>query len=161
MIKDKEQIVTEIKERIAEERRKYKNSRVDWIEVAARKVYAIIKDSKESSLEQSYENIINDYIKEFENRVEFKFDYWIAERIGEIACFGDYYFDFRDVKFVIDNDIILDYLIDWYYFTIDFQECKINLENYCMLRSEKQSQENFNLDNFEKWLIYMRYKNSN
>jgi len=110
-------------------------------------------------LKCNYEKSVNAYIKEFEKKHEIDFDFWIGDLIGEVCCFGDYTFNFSDIKYVIDNSISLDYLIDWYWFVVEYEKCYYNLKSYCKLRQDDDIKENFDLHSFEKKLIYMRIQN--
>ena len=106
-------------------------------------------------LKINYEKSVNAYIQEFEKKHKVDFDFWIGDLIGEVCCFGDYTFNFSDIKCVIDNSISFDYLVDWYWFIVEYGKCYYNLNSYCKLRNDEESKENFNLDFFEKKLIYM------
>jgi hypothetical protein len=106
---------------------------------------------------KNYNKSVNAYIKEFERRYEVELDYWISDEIGGIAAFGDYTFNFIDIKYAIDKSIKYRYLIDWYNFIFDFgKKCFINLDSYCRLRRDAEQNEYFELLSFEKSLIYMR-----
>jgi len=109
-------------------------------------------------LKSDYEKSVGAYIKEFENKHKIDFDCWTGDLIGEICCFGDYTFNFSDIKYVIDNSISLDYLIDWYWFVVEYEKCYYNLNSYCKLRQGAEKKEHFSLHDFEKKLIYMRIK---
>ena len=117
-------------------------------------------DNKEirDFLSINYINSVNAYIKEFERLYEIEFDSWINDDVGGIAIFGDEAYNFIDVKYMIDNSIIYEYLYDWYYYLVDYgKKCFINLHSYCKLRRDAENQnEYFNLEKFEKNLIYMR-----
>jgi len=54
------------------------------------------------------------YDKEFEKKTEISFDYWVGNKIGEIADFSSMYFDFVIMKFFVENNYPTDYLLDWY-----------------------------------------------
>ena len=109
-------------------------------------------------LKKNYENSVNAYIKDFERKFEIKFDFWVGDTVGEVCSFGDYTFNFSDIKYVIDNDISFKWLIDWYDYAVEYQKCYYNLNSYCKLRKDEERSEYFKLDNFEKKLIYMRLK---
>jgi len=110
-------------------------------------------------LKNNYKNSVNSYIEEFKKRHEIDFDFWIGDLVGEVCCFGDYTFNFSDIKYVIDNSISFDYLRDWYWFVVEFNKCYYNLNSYCKLRKDEEAKEQFNLHYFEKKLIYMRILN--
>ena len=107
-------------------------------------------------IEQKYNHAVNSYIKQFERNSGLEFDSWAGDKIGEIAFFGDYSFNFSDVKYVVDNDISIDFLVDWYWFIVEYQKCYYNLDAYCKLRRDSEKNQHFCLNAFEKKLIYMR-----
>jgi hypothetical protein len=113
-----------------------------------------------TNLQEDYIKAVDAYIKEFEKKYEVELDFWVANNVGGVAMFGDEYYDFTDIKYVIDNNIKYKYLYDWYYFLCEFgQKCHINLPSYCKLRRDAENDNKyFNLHNFEKKLLYMRIK---
>ena len=109
-------------------------------------------------LKNNYKKAVDAYIKEFEKKHEIDFDFWIGDLVGEVCAFGDYTFNFSDIKFVIDNSISFDYLSHWDWF-VEFNKCYYSLNSYCKLRKDEELKEHFNLHSFEKKLIYMRISN--
>ncbi len=109
-------------------------------------------------IKTDYENAVKEYIKKFEEQTDLIFDFWVADLVGEIACFGDFTFDFSDIKYVVDNSIATDWLIDWHYFVVEYKKCYYNLNSYCKLRRDAEKNEHFSLEYFEKKLLYMRIK---
>ena len=107
-------------------------------------------------LNNNYKKSVNAYIKEFKKKHEIDFDFWIGDLVGEVCCFGDYTFNFSDIKYVIDNSISFNWLSDWYWFVVEYEKCYYNLKAYCKLRIDEETKEHFKLDVFEKKLIYMR-----
>lgn len=108
------------------------------------------------NLNKKYIKIINSYCNKFAKKYEIDFDGWVGNRVGEIAYFADYFFDFLEIKFCIDNNISFDYLNDWYYYVIEFYpKANCNLENYCKLRRDFEIRKGFlfNLNDFEKYLL--------
>ncbi len=115
------------------------------------------------NLDKKYNKIVNKYCKIFAKKHEIDFDGWVADRVGEIANFGDYFFDFREIKFCIDNDISFDYLSDWYFFCVEFQKiADYNFENYCKLRQDFEYKKGFGfvLLEFEKYLLKLKLESS-
>ena len=108
------------------------------------------------NLQKKYLKSVNGYIKEFERRFEIDVDGWIGDIVGEIATVCDEFYSFTDIKYVIDNNIVYDWLYDWYYFTVEYPNCSYNLDSYCRLRRDAEINEYFSNDNFEKKLLYMR-----
>ena len=117
------------------------------------------------NLKKQYNESVKNYIIEFEKRHDVDFDGWIGETVGEVAMFGDYTFNFSEIKYVIDNDIKFEWLSDWYWFIVTYQKCYYNFNSYCKFRRDAEkkqsfnlhySDKSFNLHSFEKSLIYMR-----
>jgi len=71
------------------------------------------------SLIAEYKAIVDKYIKAFCEKQDVEFDYWIGEDIGGTACFGDFYFNFDDIRYDIDNNIPKETIFTWYYYSID------------------------------------------
>ena len=110
-------------------------------------------------LKENYEKAVTDYIKEFEKVYEVDFDFWVGDEVGGVANIGDETYNFSDLKYMIDNSIKYDFLVDWYYFVLEYNEkCYYNLDAYCRLRRDAENKEHFSLDKFEKDLLYMRIK---
>ena len=115
------------------------------------------------TLKQKYEQIANDYINEFSKKHEIDFDGWIGEDIGGVALFGDYFFNFDDLRYAIDNGLSFDWFIDWYYFVLEYQKTFYNLDGYSRLRrdAENLQGENFEINRFHAYLIYLRVSKKN
>lgn len=90
---------------------------------------------KDNSLKDDYETAVNNYIKEFEKKYDIKFDCWEANKFGETAVFGDYSFMFSNIRYIIDNNIDFDVLIN-----TDLQLITniidAPLDDYCRLRRD-------------------------
>ena len=91
------------------------------------------------------------------------FDGWVSDEIGSICLIADYFFDFHDIKYCVDNDISFDWLSDWYYFCADIEKVLYNLDSYSRLRRDIEYKYgfNFNLKEFEKYLLKLRLKSEN
>ena len=83
------------------------------------------------TLKNMFDTIQTEYQKKFVEMYDFvlKSSYWI----GTVLFASDYYFDFYDVKYAVDNDINFEFLNKWYdySFTVyeNFHE-KVNLDEY-------------------------------
>lgn len=87
-------------------------------------------------MKKEFEKIVKKYILAFEKKHNIIFDNWVGNNIGEIAFFGDYFINFDDIRFDIDNDIKKEKFFEWYDLTLDSAtEGKplINYKNYCKL----------------------------
>ena len=91
------------------------------------------KIKKRENIEERYNNIVSEYIKLFEEKHDLELDFWISDQIGTVAQFGDYYFDFQDILFDINNDLEEDLIIEWYDYVLENvgkHEYNINLMSY-------------------------------
>ena len=91
-------------------------------------------------MKQEFEIICQKYIDAFCKKQEMFFDYWVADEIGIICQIGDYFFNFDDIRFDIDNDIPKGKIIDWYdeqlekNYMVDYGELKsISYKNWLKL----------------------------
>lgn len=65
-------------------------------------------------LQKEYQDVVNQYLKKFIKKHKYEFSYWVSADIGGIACFIDqYYFDFDDIRFDIDNNVEKDLIFKW------------------------------------------------
>ena len=111
-----------------------------------------------NKLQQSYNAVINAYVEKFTDMFEMDFEGWIGDRIWEVAQFGDYFIDFRDLKYIVDNKVKFSTFYNWYYFVLEYhQKCNINLDSYCRLWRDAQKN-NLSVNEFEKKLLYNRIK---
>ena len=84
-----------------------------------------------SKLKEKYEFIVNEYIKEFCDKQELDFDFWLGDQIGGIAFFGDaLFFNFTDIVFDINSEQPKNLIIDWIYDSIDNSDVRINYYSY-------------------------------
>ena len=88
---------------------------------------------------ESYEKICNKVIQEFCKKQELKFDYWIADEIGNIAAFGDYFFNMNEIIFDLKSNQPKGLIMQWqddmveYFDTRDLTEPNpINYNSYAM-----------------------------
>jgi hypothetical protein len=84
------------------------------------KLFASIKDKpkpkkvKLTELQMNFNNSVDAYIKKFVEKHGYEFDYWIGEEVGECASFIEqYFFNFSDIKFDIDNKIKKDLIFQY------------------------------------------------
>ncbi len=87
-----------------------------------------------NTLKELYNNVVKIYIDQFCEKHEIDFDSWIGDNVGEIACIGDYYFNFSDIKFDIDNNVPEKYIFNWYNIVLELHEQNkdiLNFKSYC------------------------------
>lgn len=63
-------------------------------------------------MKEKYIHVCNAYAKAFAKKHDYQFDSWVE--VGTVACFGDYFIDFKDIKFDIDNDIPKEKFLEYY-----------------------------------------------
>lgn len=66
------------------------------------------------TLKQQYFSIVLKYTKKFCKKHDIEFEYWAAGDIGTVAFMADYFFNFDDMRFDIDEDIPVGKITEWY-----------------------------------------------
>ena len=96
-----------------------------------RKIYTYMK------LKNKYNKIVEQYLMAFVEKQELDIEncYWVADKIGEILSINEqYYFNFDDIRFDVDNNIKAGTILEWQQESIDNyskkKKYKINYENY-------------------------------
>lgn len=74
-------------------------------------------------LKNRLDGLIMEYVALFEKKHEMQFDFWVGDDVGDVGMFGDFYVDFRTIRFDIENDIEESLFIRWY------DESLLNHEN--------------------------------
>ena len=83
-------------------------------------------------LKTKYEKIVEQYLIAFVEKQDLDIDncYWVADRVGEILSVNEqYYFDFNDIRFDVDNDVKAELILKWQ----DEEKYTVNYENYLKL----------------------------
>lgn len=93
-------------------------------------------------MRERYENAVHEYCHAFCQKHGYHYDpdMWVGGRVGEIIEIADYFCDFVDIRYDIDNDIAEEMFVQWYDYSLelamlDAGEGKIknvNYEHYCM-----------------------------
>ena len=65
-------------------------------------------------------NAIQKYIEFFCKKQEIEFEYWISNEIGSTAAFGDYFFNFGDIKNDIETEQPEGKILEWHDANSDF-----------------------------------------
>lgn len=90
-------------------------------------------------LRVNFKNAVSDYVAAFELKHNLKLDYWIADQIGTIASFGDYFIDFNDIRLDIDNKTDKNHFFNWYDLSLDLGACgKKGVNYYTYLKYGKE-----------------------
>ena len=77
-----------------------------------------------------------DYIEVFSRKQGIDFDGWVGDEIGGVACFGDFFFNYDQIRYDIDHNIRKGTIVKWYYadteHNIDREERQhINYSSWC------------------------------
>ena len=95
------------------------------------KRYLMAKTLKLNKLKEQYEFVVSEYVQIFCNKQGVSFEFWVADQIGGIACFGDIlYFNFMDIVWDINSKQPKYQIIDWIYESVDNPEKSINYYSY-------------------------------
>lgn len=74
-------------------------------------------------------NAVKGYIAAFEKKQGLKLEFWVADDIGGTACFGDWFFNFDDIRLDIDREVPADTILEWYD-TIEHDKPSVNYASY-------------------------------
>lgn len=69
---------------------------------------------KTTPLQVRYEKVCNEYIKQFCQKQDVEFGYWINNVVGETSYIDDYFFDFQDIAWDINSNQPKGCIISWY-----------------------------------------------
>lgn len=81
---------------------------------------------------ENYEKAVNDIIESFCKKQGLDFEYWVADCVGEVACFGDIFLNFDDIIHDLINKYPPHLIIDWYFEQLDNENQRINYRSYIM-----------------------------
>lgn len=90
--------------------------------------------NKMKDLKKQYEKICDDYIKVFCKKQGMDFEYWIVDQVGGIVCCNDFYFNFLDIVWDINNNQPKGKIVDWYFESLDNPKKAINYTTYTKLK---------------------------
>lgn len=70
---------------------------------------------------ERYENAVHEYCHIFMQKHGFAYnpDEWVANEVGGVLCVNDYYLDFDDIKYDIDNDVAENVFFEWYDYCVE------------------------------------------
>lgn len=75
-------------------------------------------------------NVCKEYVKAFEKQTGCKLQYSIDENYLGVLCFSDYFFNFKDIVFVVDNNISFEKLDEWYNYALEAGQNSKNFEQW-------------------------------
>lgn len=91
---------------------------------------------KRVKLKAAFIKAVDAYMDEWctKHGFEYGYDGWVADDTGGICMVGDYFVNFDDARYDIDNDLPETMYFDWYEYALDVYEVdtdrKITLEAY-------------------------------
>lgn len=92
---------------------------------------------RKTNLSIAYDDACRQYAQAFAEKHEMYYDdeCWIAGDFGTILNLGDYFFNFQEIKYDVDNDIDKDEIFKYYDYslrahTLGFEKI-MNYENWC------------------------------
>ena len=90
-------------------------------------------------LKEEYAKVCNAYRKLLCEHFDIDFDnsFWVGGDVGRVLELNDYYVNFDDVIYLVDNNISFDVFSEWYDYnirlkSIDFDIVTPNLKKWCM-----------------------------
>jgi hypothetical protein len=90
-------------------------------------------NSKVEKLKKQYEDVVAKYILFFCEKQDLEFEFWVGNKIGETASFGDvFYINFNDIILDINTNQKKGLIIKWLYENIDNIDKPINYNSYIM-----------------------------
>lgn len=83
-------------------------------------------------LKENYEKACNEYLKAFCSTYELQYekDAWAAGDVGTIALIGDYYIDFQDMMYMLNNNRAFDEWLRWYDYCLDASDLGLDTPKF-------------------------------
>lgn len=69
--------------------------------------------NKIDKLKKEYESVCNEYVREFCEKQELYFDYWINDDVGGVFVTADYCFNFSDIVYDINSNQPKGLILKW------------------------------------------------
>lgn len=91
---------------------------------------------KRVKLKADFIKAVDAYMNEWctKHGFEYGYDGWVSDDTGGVCMVGDYFVNFDDARYDIDNDLPETMYFDWYEYTLDVYEVdadrKITLDAY-------------------------------
>lgn len=72
-------------------------------------------------IRKRYEDAVHEYCQAFCEKHEYQYDPddWVGNDIGGIVAIGDYFVNFNDIRYDIDNDVPEDKFLHWYDYSLE------------------------------------------
>ena len=87
------------------------------------------------TLKQKADKLAIQYIKAFEKKYEVYFEFAVADDYFNVLNFGDYFVNFSDVKYCIDNNVDSELFFNWYNDNLEKKKKKESTQTYINLPS--------------------------
>ncbi len=98
-----------------------------------------------TEFQKEYNNIVNKYLLKFVNKHGYEFSDWVSSEVGGLACFIEqYFFNFSDIKFDIDNNIKKGLIFKWQEDGVEYI-------------SQDERDENYDNINFKSYTMGLRF----
>ncbi len=80
-------------------------------------------------MKKRFEAAVAEYVKAFCRKHDLLFDGWVADQVGTVGVFGDYFFDLETIRIDLDTKQPKKQLFDWYDNLMNLNSD--NYYNYC------------------------------
>lgn len=76
--------------------------------------------SHKNLIRERYENAVHEYCIAFCQKHDYHYnpDGWVRNNIGGVVLIGDYYINFDDIRYDIDNDVPKEIFFEFYEYTL-------------------------------------------
>ena len=81
--------------------------------------------TKAKEAKRLFERSVMQYVRLFEKKHDILLEFWVADCIGTVGLFADYYFNFEDVRYDIDNKIEKDKIFQWHEYNLENGSSKL------------------------------------
>lgn len=83
-------------------------------------------------LKENYEKACEEILKAFccQYELQYEKEAWVAGGAGTIALIGDYYIDFQDMMYMLNNSIAFDEWLRWYDYCLDANDLGFKTPNF-------------------------------
>jgi hypothetical protein len=115
---------------------------------------------KQKDALQNYRNACNDIVSVFARKQGLTFDFWVADEIGGVACFGDiYFFSLQDMLYDIEGRRKKGLILQWIEDAVEANEKEPDIEfasyrEYCLIEDFKNGKikedKKFRSDNLDE-----------
>jgi len=90
-------------------------------------------------MKKRFEKVVAEYVKAFCKKQDLSFEFWVADQVGTVGLFSDYYIDFSDLKLDMDTKQPKGQILEWHEILIDNPKIITNYYCYCLSKKKKQS----------------------